>query len=80
MTTEVDKALLRQVVQDFCGEFPVFRLKEVDMSMLSSSAAGFRDDGQTRSGKHYLDKKINEDEICWKHQFLFLSIIFLALC
>ena len=54
-------------MQDFCGQFPVFRLQEVALNM----------DERTRFGKHCLNKKINQDEI--KHQFLFLSIIFLAL-
>ena len=55
VSEEVDKALLRQAVQDFCGQFPVFRLQEVDLSMLSSTIAGFRDDGRTRFGKYYFD-------------------------
>jgi len=48
VSEEVDKALLREAVQVFCGQFPVFRLQEVDLNMLSSAAAGFRDNGRTR--------------------------------
>ena len=55
VSEEVDKTLLRQVVQDFCGHFPVFRLQEVDMTMFSSRVADVRDDGRTRFGKCPLD-------------------------
>ena len=50
ISEEVDKTLLRQEVQDFCGQFPVFRLQEVD---LSSAAAGFRNGvARARFGKY----------------------------
>ena len=54
-SAEVDKALLSQAVQHFCGHFPVFRLQEDDMNMFSSKAAGVKDDGRTRFGKYPLD-------------------------
>ena len=50
VSEEVDKTLLRQEVQEFCGQFPVFRLQEVN---LGSAAAGFRHDvKRTRFGKY----------------------------
>ena len=55
VSEEVDKALLSQAVQDFCGHFPVFRLQEDDMNMFISKAAGVKDDGRTRLGKYSLD-------------------------
>ncbi|KAK2569961.1 hypothetical protein P5673_005822 [Acropora cervicornis] len=67
VSEEVDKAFFSQALQDFCDQFPIFRLQEAALNM----------SGRTCFGKFRLDKKINQDEI--KHQFLFLSIIFLAL-
>lgn len=48
VSEQVDKTLLRQEVQEFCGEFPVFRLQEVDKNI------GFGrevDVGRSRLGK-----------------------------
>jgi len=36
VSEQVDKTLLRQEVQDFCGQFPVFRLREVDLNSAAS--------------------------------------------
>ncbi|KAJ7388400.1 hypothetical protein OS493_037847 [Desmophyllum pertusum] len=47
----VDKTLLRQEVQDFCGQFPVFRLQEVDLSAVAASFRNGGNVGRTRSGK-----------------------------
>jgi len=44
VTGQVDKTLLRQEVHDFCVQFPVFRLGEVDLTL------SVRDVGRTRLG------------------------------
>lgn len=33
VSEKVDKALLSQAVQDFCGQFPVYRLQNVDLNL-----------------------------------------------
>ncbi|KAJ7358825.1 hypothetical protein OS493_020659 [Desmophyllum pertusum] len=48
----VDKTLLRQEVQDFCGQFPVFRLQEVDLSAVAASFRNGGNVGRTRSARN----------------------------
>ena len=64
VSKEVDKAFFSQAVQDFCDQFPIFRLQEAALNISE----------RTRFGKYSLDKKINQDEI--KHQF-FISKYFI---
>jgi len=48
ISEQVDKTLLRQEVQEFCGQFPIYRLQEVEFN---STGEAEIDGGRTRSGK-----------------------------
>lgn len=45
VSEQVDKNLLRQEVQDFCGDFPVFRVEEVNLSNKTRSGLEKRSTG-----------------------------------
>lgn len=48
VSEQVDKTLFRQEVQEFCKQFPIYSLQEVD---LNSTSAEKIDGGRTRIGK-----------------------------
>ena len=53
VSEEVDKTLLRQEVQDFCDQVPVFRMTEVD---LRSAAVGLKGNVERRRFGKYCMK------------------------
>lgn len=53
---QVDKTLLRQEVQDFCGQFPAFQLQEVDLN----SATGL---DNTNVGRTRLERKVDPTKL-----------------
>ena len=48
VSEQVDKTFLRQEVQEFCDQFPMYRLQEVDSNSTSKAEI---DGGHARVGK-----------------------------
>ncbi|KAJ7358840.1 hypothetical protein OS493_020676 [Desmophyllum pertusum] len=78
VSERVDKALLRQEVQAFCGQFPVFRLQEVDLSAVAASFRNGGNVGRTRSAREIDMNKLpfcKKDPLpqkqCKPHKFIF---------
>ncbi|KAJ7358834.1 transposition, RNA-mediated [Desmophyllum pertusum] len=66
VSERVDKTVLRQEVQDFCGQFPVFRLQEVDLSAMAASFRNGGNVGRTRSAR---DIDLSKLPFCDKNSF-----------
>lgn len=78
VSEQVDKTLLRQEVQDFCGEFPVFRLEEVNLSNETRSGLEKRSTGNFAeipfcTSTPLIDTRGPDGELaCKSHEMLFL--------